>query len=764
MEIAMLNPSNDQKNFSPFNANCSSKPLVPPKQNSYSSMGEGPSNKPTPKYMVESGWGIPCQIDFNSIFLLDPLENQKKWDECSSTHDTPASANSPTTQSHNFPSDESVKNSSERYAAELKVLKQYSRFSVLSPQGMWDPEYGFYLEDPCEEPERENFFQPSASTTFSIDQLPISQEKQPKEPECPSTTTLLPNPPESTDSTTRHLNQSSNESAQNSSGQRPPPSAFPSIAENGWGMPHQRAIRPAFSIIDQPPISLRKQREGAECPSSSHMPFRQPQVYTNEKKFNNLYSETLEKLNSQSATVTEIVDQLIWQGIIGPRILQKLCDEKISKSAEQIPEAIATWMLNALENVEDVKICSLAINALDSLSCIDGEFVAKISNLMKIDENLEKVARLLGIGSTNYDVKFLSILTHVDQAKLLSQMQPRRVSGILCMLCDSNQAQHFENNSNTIEIENTIRVLLEMSTQDVATILVQIIALSRSRCAAIILAGMPLQSRANIIMNTNYQTGSAFLSAMCSHGYSIGAVEIIKLMDTENMVLIFKEMVAINNANNMAIILRIMGFEVTMNILRKILALNLHEVAMKILIGMDSRMMGNMLFVIEEAQKARKTQDNLVEILEIFKLLSKKNLTYVFTTICNFDTMGHQFAAKILATVIEEEIAKEALATLATIHAIKIIKLMFANKPYQSRLMAILPSLAQHRKGQIVFASIRIKLLTEIVILMFHHDLDIFAKIIVAIKGPELSKELPLELRLRLQSPHDEISEKDKPE
>ncbi|MDR1437621.1 MAG: hypothetical protein LBI69_01005 [Puniceicoccales bacterium] len=219
---------------------------------------------------------------------------------------------------------------------------------------------------------------------------------------------------------------------------------------------------PTFSI-DQLLISQEKHSEEAKRPSPSNPPAQQSQIYSDKKKFDMFYAVTLEKLNSQSATVTEIVDQLIWQGIIGPQILQKLCDEEISKSAEQIPEAIATWTLNALENVKDPKILALAINALEGLSCTDFKFMAKILNHMEIIKNLGKITYLLEEAPMNYAVKFLSILPPATQARLLMQMTPVKISDILCMLSEGDQV---EDNSNEVAKENAIRVLLEMGTHN----------------------------------------------------------------------------------------------------------------------------------------------------------------------------------------------------------------------------------------------------------------------------------------------------------
>ncbi|MDR1437616.1 MAG: hypothetical protein LBI69_00980 [Puniceicoccales bacterium] len=618
MEIAMLNPSNDQKNFSPFNANCSSEPLVPPKQNSYSSMGEGPSNKPTPKYMVESGWGISCQIDFNSTFFLDPLENQKKWAECSSTHDTPVSADSPTTQSHNSPSDESVSNS----------LGHDTETSVW---GM-----------PCQQP-----FQQISSP----DQLPHSPEEQTEESKCP----LPSHPPEPADLS-------------------PPPNSF-----------------------RQHPGLFKR---GMPC---------QPQTHINEKKFNTLYAETLEKFNSQSEAPRKIVGQLIWQNEIGVQILAKTYTEKISESAKKIPEIMANLILKALNNIQNSE---KLIVASEALSRMDSNFVKGIFHHMKIDENLGKVAYLLAIAPMSCGIKFLLILPPATQARLLVHMTPVKISEILCELCGGNSVQSFENNSRSAGMKNAIKVLSEIGAHNAALILTQMMVLNHLKCAVIILAEMPLLFRtkeaADILVAADIQVARTLLSAMCGD-YQMGAAEIIQSMDIGNVALIFTAMVLANGVNNVIIILRIIGPEVVVSIFQKFLSLNQHEVAMKIFVKMDSKMMGNMLLVIEKAQKAQETQDNPAEILEIFKLLSLENAIHVFKNVCNFEGSGNPLAALILATVMNQAMAMEVLVALSIKSATEIIKFMFVDESYKTWVLKIAPALKKCDKGVKILNAAKIK-------------------------------------------------------
>ncbi|MDR1437613.1 MAG: hypothetical protein LBI69_00965 [Puniceicoccales bacterium] len=748
----------------------------------------------------------------------------------------PMFADPPTTQYFNQSSDESVQNSSERYAAELKVLKQYLGFSVLSPQGMWDSEYGSYLEDSCEETEMENFPQPSASTTFSIDQLPIFQEKQPKEPECPSTTTLLPNPPESTDSTTRHLNQSSNESAQNSEfsplsrqdalnangqsnalrppllrqllnshressasnpprainrlfpspeaqlrnlqanrqfpshplplhpyrfngksmqnppGQHLPLLAFPPIAANGWGMPYEYAIRPAF-LIDQPPISLRKQREGAECPSSSHTPFRQPQIYANERKFNSLYAETLEKLNFQSANPIEIVNQLMRESKIGMQILAKVCIEKIPENAEQIPEAIVTWMLNALGNAEDVKICVLATNALIALPRTNLEFVREIFNHVKIDENLGKIVYLLERVSVDCDVKFLSFLTHADQAKILLKMQPPRVSGILCNLCGGKQMQFFGKNFQEIETENTIKILVEMDVHNAALMLTQMMPIWYG---VTILEKMPLQFRINILYEVTPQAGNSLLSAMCTCGYKTSVVEIVKLIDVKKAALIFAEMALSPDANNVIAILKMLDSKAMVNsILQEILALNRHKVAMELFTRMNAKMMGNVLLALEEGEE-------MVKTLKFFNQFSQENAISVFNIMRKFEASGTQFVAKILATVIEQEMAMRILTALSVRFAVIIIKEMYANELCHPRMLVLLHFLAQRANKMEILHTFADAFKVNIILLMCKHSLYASAAWITLMDESILeNKRLEEGDKAKIRTAMDEIKARD---
>ncbi|MDR1437619.1 MAG: hypothetical protein LBI69_00995 [Puniceicoccales bacterium] len=534
---------------------------------------------------------------------------------------------------------------------------------------------------------------------------------------------------------TLHPDLSSDQSAANSSNQcsefSPPslqatganqslyPSASPSISNSRWGMHYQ------------------------------------PQIYTDEEKFNMRYAETRKKFNSQLANPFTIVGELIWQGTIGAQILEKAYTEKISPNAEKIPEIIAAWMLNAAwmlitsKNDKDVKIQTSTSTALTGLSCTNGEFVAKIFALMKIDENWKNVEYLLAIASVNCAAKLLSILPPATQAKFLSPMDPAKASRILCELCDGNPVQFFGHNSEAIRIKNVIGVLSEIGIDNTVNILVNMISLMQIRYAAIILAKMPHQFRTDTLVKLDIQTSISLLSAMCICGYETSAAEIAKLMDIEKVVLISVAMVLSNSTNNVIIILRMIDPEVTVSIFQKILTLNLHEVAMKIFVKMDSEMMGNMLLVIKKAQ------DNSVKILEIFKLLSQENVIHVFKTMTKFITMtklntetkfidmGNQLAAEILATVIEQEIVMKVLAALAINPAVKIIKLMYANKLYRSVVIAILPSLAQDAKGTNTFARLGIEFLKKIVILMHKRELHAPAEIITSMGGPKLRENLP---------------------
>ncbi|MDR1437620.1 MAG: hypothetical protein LBI69_01000 [Puniceicoccales bacterium] len=228
----------------------------------------------------------------------------------------------------------------------------------------------------------------------------------------------------------------------------------------------------------------------------------------------------------------------------------------------------------------------------------------------------------------------------------------------------------------------------------------------RMRCAAIILAGMPLQSRADIIMNANHQAGSALLSQMCIYGYAASAVEIVKLMNIKNVAPIFAAMVLSDGINNAIFILKVMGPEVTVNILQEILALKQHGAAVEIFVKMDSEMMRNMLLFIKKAQE---TQGNPAKILEIFNLLSQKNAINVFKIMLKFEGGGNQFTAEILATTMNQERAMEVLVALSIKSATKIIKFMHADESYKAWVLKIAPSLKQCDKGEKILNAAKIK-------------------------------------------------------
>jgi hypothetical protein len=582
------------------------------------------SNEPAPKYMVESGWGIPCQTDFSSTFFLDPLENQQKWAECSSTRNTPASANSPTTQSRNSPSNESAQNSSGQHSKFLPSLQQ----DTSKPDG----------ESPA----------------------------------------------------------------------------------SGHG--------PSCQFKSLSPVERLRERSTAKC--SSH-----PRPLTDEEKFNTLYAETLEKFNSQSAVAIEIVDPLIRKGKIGVQILAKAYNEKNLVSAKQIPEAMAAFILEASKPVEDFENFIAVLNPMEALSDTDPKFIAEIFVHMKIDENLERVLRLLAYISASCDVKFLSILPYATQARFLVQMNPIKASGILCAICEDDQMQFIGNNSKAVGAGNAVKILSEMDNSIVEIILRRMISSMKTRYAAIILAEMPFQSRAkeaaNILAATDIQVVGALLSQMRICGRETGAVAIIKLMDIEKVALIFAEMVLSRNVKNAIITLKMLDPEVIVNIVQKILALNRREAAMKIFVKMDSQMMENVLFVIEKAQEA---QSNPAEILKIFPLLPLENAISVF------NAMGNQLAAKILATVMEQDMATKILAALYANSTAEIIKLMYANKRYQFRVLEILPSLTQCDMWARILSIMTIKFLVDIVVLMCKKEMYISAAII-ALKNESILRK-----------------------
>jgi hypothetical protein len=421
---------------------------------------------------------------------------------------------------------------------------------------------------------------------------------------------------------------------------------------------------------------------------------------------------------------------------------------------EWAPDTIGELVWRTSKNAKDVTNWSAIIISLKALSGTDPKIAEEIRNSLKICRNWQEAVCLLIKISVDCGVKFLP------------QIDLTNTAIIIYKLCADDYIQFLTDNSNALRIKNAAEVLLKINTDDAKEILMQIASLKRAQYVAIILAEMTLLSRekeaAEILMEVDYKVNSEFLSWMCIQGYAAGATEIVKLMNIKNVALIFAVMISPPNAKNAIVILKMIGPEVTVNILQKILALNQHGAAVEIFMGMDSGMMVDMLLFIENVQKTQKTQGDPAKILEIFKLLSQENAIHVFNTMTQFHIRGDLFAAKILATRIEQKIAMEVLATLPKNHAIEIIKLMFANKSYQSGLMAILPSLAQHDKGKLTFASIRITLLTSIVILMFKNKLDAFMGPIIELGGPKLKENLPLELQWRIQSSRNATNEKDK--
>ncbi|MDR1437622.1 MAG: hypothetical protein LBI69_01010 [Puniceicoccales bacterium] len=471
----------------------------------------------------------------------------------------------------------------------------------------------------------------------------------------------------------------------------------------------------------------------AKCPSSPPNP--PLQIRTDEEKFDMLYAETQEKLNSQSANPFSIVGELIGQGTRGMRILEKVSTEKILPNAEKIPEIIAAWMLNAAwmlttsKNARNVKIQDSATNALNALSHTDPKFVAEILNHMKIIENLEKVAYLLEESPMDCVIKLLPILAYATQAKLLLQMDPINASKILCKLCEDDQMQFFGDNSKAAGTKNAAGVLLEIDTRNAVIILTQMASLKRMQCATIILVEMTLQSQvkkaAEILEMIDSKIACGFLSRMCSYERATIAVKIIKLMSIEKVAPIFIEMISLPNTKSAIVILKMIGPEVIVRILQKILALNQHEDAVKIFIGMDSEMMGNMLLFIKKAQKTQEAQEmqgNPVKILEIFSLLSQENAISVFKIMLKFEGEGNQLAADILATTINQERAMEILIALPAPSAAKIIKLMFVNELYQPRVLTISPLLAQSTKGAEILRAISTEFIVNIVLLMCENN------------------------------------------
>ncbi|MDR1437618.1 MAG: hypothetical protein LBI69_00990 [Puniceicoccales bacterium] len=480
----------------------------------------------------------------------------------------------------------------------------------------------------------------------------------------------------------------------------------------------------------------------------------QLQIHTDEKKFNTLYDEIREKLNAQSAIVTEIVDQLMRESKFGVQILEKAYTENISANAEQIPEAIAIWILNALKNVEDVKICSLASNALTGLSCTNGEFVAKIFALMKIDENSENVAYLLTTASVKCAAKLLPILPPATQTKFLSQMDPAKASGILCELCDSNQLQFPGNNLKAVGVENAIEVLFEMDTENATNILAQMVDFKQTRCAAIILAGMPSKSAADIFTVIDPLIGSVLLSQMCVCRHATGAAEIAKLMDIEKVALIFAAMVLSPNIKNAVFILEMMDSKIIIIILQKFLALNRQEVAMELFTKMNAKMMVNVLLALEE-------EGEMVETLKFFKQLPQENAISVFKTMSTFNIRGNQFAAVLLAKVMNQRMAMEVLVALGIESTANILKLMYENQLYQPGVLIILPSLMQCDKGVKILDAIGVKSVVSIVLLICKNKAYDSAAMITLKSESILEKKCLMPYRSKIRIEMDKIKARD---
>ncbi|MDR1437617.1 MAG: hypothetical protein LBI69_00985 [Puniceicoccales bacterium] len=539
------------------------------------------------------------------------------------------------------------------------------------------------------------------------------------------------------------------------------PKFLSDIVTSGWGVPCQQPSLPNQSSA-LPKAQLSDLHSLMDKRPSPFNPL--PQIRTDEENFDMLYAEIRETLNSKSATVTEIVDPLIRKGKIGVQILAKAYTEKIPESAKQIPEAIATWILNALDNVKDVKNLLTIINALETLSSTDLKFVGEIFRHMKIDENLQKVAHLLAEIFTSRAAKLLSILPPATQAKLLLQMDCINASGILCKLCDGNQ---MHDNPKAVGTKNAVEVLVKMGIHNAAITLTQIMSMNQLLYAVIIFAEMPLQlhakEAADILAKVDLQVTRTLLSQMCIYGYAAGAAEIVESMDIKIVPTILAAIALFDSTNNVVVILRMINSVVMVNIFRD-LTRNWHEVAMKTLIVMDSKMMGNMLLVIEKAQ------NKPVEILKIFNQLPQENAISVFKTMCNFEGRGKQFAAIILATVMKQDMATKVLAALAIKSAAKILKLMYENQLYQPGVLAILPSLAQCVNGSKILGIIGSKPVVNIVLLTCKNKAYDDAATIILKNESILEKKclMPYKSKIRIEmdkiKAHDAVNKKDKTE